>query len=45
MSMRIRRIFPAPYLYPSDNERNVPTRVGMAGLRHKARHKEAPRLS
>jgi hypothetical protein len=34
---------PAHYLYPCDNERNVPTRVGMAGLRHKARHKKSPR--
>jgi len=43
--MRVRRIFPAPYLYPSDTDRHGPIRVGMAGLRHKSRHKEAPTIA
>jgi hypothetical protein len=39
--MRVRRIFPALHLYPSDSERNLPTGAGMEGLRHKSRHKIA----
>jgi hypothetical protein len=37
--MRVRRILPALHMYPSDSERNLPTGVGMGGLRHKSRHK------
>jgi hypothetical protein len=35
-------VFPSPHLYPSDKARNLPTRVGIGGLRHKSRH-NAPR--
>jgi hypothetical protein len=38
--MRVRRIFAAPHLYPSDSARHYPRRVGMLGLRHKSRHKK-----
>ncbi len=37
--MRLSRIFPAPHVYPSDCDRHTAMRVGMAGLRHKLRHK------
>jgi len=39
--MRVRRIFAAPHLYPNDSARHRPSRVGMGGLRHKLRHKNA----
>ena len=43
--MRVRRIFPALHLYPSDTERILPTPAGMARLRHKPRHKHTLRAT
>jgi hypothetical protein len=37
--MRVRRMFAAPYMYPSESTRQHPIRAGMEGLRHKSRHK------
>ena len=37
--MRVQRIFPASYLSLSEIKRTLPRGLGMAGLRHKARHK------
>lgn len=38
--MRVSDMFAAFCVYVSDTARNGPTRAGMAGLRHKARHKK-----
>jgi hypothetical protein len=38
--MRVRCIFSALHLYPSDKTRNLPTGAGTRGLRHKSRHKK-----
>ena len=37
--MRVRRIFAALHLYPSDSDLQRPRRAGMRGLRHMSRHK------
>jgi hypothetical protein len=37
--MRVKRILPAFHLYPNDTLRHGQIPVGMAGLRHKPRHK------
>src|SRR5260370_4496123 len=41
VSMRFRRIYRARCVYPSDTEQTHARRAGMAGLRHKSRHKHA----
>ena len=37
--MLVPRMFAASHQYESDTTRDVPTRVGMAALRHKPRHR------
>jgi hypothetical protein len=37
--MRVCSLFPAPHLYPRDNEQVHARRAGIVGLRHKSRHK------
>ena len=37
--MRLWSLFTASQLFPSDTLRHAPTPAGMAGLRHKLRHK------
>jgi hypothetical protein len=39
--MRVRRIVPAPHVYPSDSDQHLGIWVGMPGLRHKLRHKDS----
>jgi hypothetical protein len=39
----VRRIFSALHAFPSDTERTLSRRAGMAGLRHKQRHKHVLR--
>src|SRR5665213_1622002 len=41
VSIRVQRIFATPGVYSSDSVRYAPTRAGMAGLRHKLRHKKS----
>jgi len=43
--MLVWRLFSAPFLYPSDTLRHGQIRAGMAGLRHKVRHKLAVRFT
>lgn len=43
--MRVRRIFTALHVYPSDSARHSRIGAGMGGLRHKARHKIPARVA